>query len=129
MNWTNFLIVGCGGFLGAGGRYACSTLINRAANHPFPFGTLIVNIFGAFLIGLISELFAVYAPDKKRLLLFFTTGITGGFTTFSTFSLETLQLFEGGKAGLGMLNILLSLICCLAGVFLGKLLVWQIVLS
>lgn len=123
MNWINLVVVGCGGFLGAAGRYACSAVINKMADHPFPFGTLFVNILGAFLIGFISELCAIHAPNRERLLLFFTTGITGGFTTFSTFSLETLRLLENGRLGLGVLNIFFSVCCCLAGVFLGKLLV------
>lgn len=120
MNWWNCLIVGCGGFFGAAGRYLVSTWISRAVSHPFPFGTLAVNLLGAFLIGLFSELCSLRFPERERLLLFLTTGITGGFTTFSTFSLETLRLLEGGRYWLAGLNILLSLLCCLGGVALGR---------
>lgn len=127
MDLLNVVIVGAGGFLGAAGRYLCSGLINQRSNAGvFPLGTLAVNILGAFLIGFLSELFAQCMPERKRLLLFFTTGITGGFTTFSTFSLETMGLFEQGHHGLGVLNILLSVLCCLAGVVIGKLCVQKL---
>lgn len=120
MKLINVLLVGCGGFLGAAGRYLCSGFFSKLSDSPFPIGTFLVNVIGSFLIGLLSEGIAVFCPDQKRLLLFLTTGIMGGFTTFSTFSLETLNLFQNGHAVWGILNIILSITCCLAGVFLGK---------
>ena len=116
----NALVVGCGGFIGAASRYLLSLLINRYNLNAFPVSTLIINIFGSFLIGLLVEILAVQNPNNKKLLLFLTTGILGGFTTFSTFSLETINLYQNGNTFLAILNIVLSIVFCLVGVVLGK---------
>jgi CrcB protein len=116
----NALVVGCGGFIGAASRYLLSLLINRYNTSTFPVSTLIINILGSFLIGLLVEILAVQNQNNKKLLLFLTTGILGGFTTFSTFSLETINLYQDGNAFLAILNITLSIVFCLVGVVLGK---------
>ncbi|AEY66388.1 fluoride efflux transporter CrcB [Clostridium sp. BNL1100] len=118
----NALVVGLGGFIGATSRYLLSSFINRSGNCGFPVSTLIINILGSFLIGLLTELLAALCPDNKKIKLFLTTGILGGFTTFSTFSLETVNLFQEGKAVFGVANIILSVAFCLTGVVLGKML-------
>ncbi len=116
----NAIVVGCGGFIGAASRYLLSLLINRYNLNTFPVSTLIINIFGSFLIGLLVEILAVQNSNNKKLLLFLTTGILGGFTTFSTFSLETINLYQNGNTFLAILNIVLSIVFCLAGAVLGK---------
>ena len=115
------LIAGCGGFFGAAARYSVSLAIGKAGTfHGFPLATLAVNLLGAFFIGFFSQFFALHFPQKDKLLLFLTTGVMGGFTTFSTFSLETVNLFQQGKAVFACANILLSVALCLLGVLAGK---------
>lgn len=83
----NCIAVGCGGFLGAVCRYLCNLI--PSGNVSFPLTTMMINIMGALLIGLFSTLpGAIGIPLDPRLNLFLTTGLCGGFTTFSTFSLE-----------------------------------------
>lgn len=118
----NTLAVGCGGFIGAISRYLLSIFINRFNTNGFPVATLIINVLGSFLIGLLTQLLINMYPDNKRLQLFLTTGILGGFTTFSTFSLETISLYHSGKIAFAISNVVLSIAFCLAGVVLGKLL-------
>jgi CrcB protein len=116
------LLVGCGGFLGAVSRYGVSTLLNAHTDGEFPWGTWAVNVLGAFLIGFLSQAMQALCPERKNLLAFCTTGLLGGFTTFSTFSLETVNLLQSGELVWGCLNVALNVGCCLAGVLAGKLL-------
>ena len=112
----NLLIVAAGGALGAAGRYAVGLLPVKT---DFPLLTLLVNAAGAVIIGFLSGLFARGGLTDRR-LLFWKTGVCGGFTTFSAFSLEAVQLFEKGRHLAGSLYILLSLLLCLAGVLAGQ---------
>ena len=112
----NLLIVAAGGALGAAGRYAVGLLPVKT---DFPLLTLLVNAAGAVIIGFLAGLFARGGLTDRR-LLFWKTGVCGGFTTFSTFSLEAVQLFEKGRHLAGSLYILLSLLLCLAGVLAGQ---------
>lgn len=118
----NALAVGCGGFIGAITRYLLSIFISRINPMNFPVSTLIINLIGSFLIGILTQLLSNMYPANKRLLLFLTTGILGGFTTFSTFSLETVNLYQNGNTLFAVLNIVLSIAMCLSGTVLGKLL-------
>ena len=112
-----FLFVGLGGALGAIGRYAISMIPIKTE---FPFLTLITNILGAVLIGFISGMVSAKQDVSQNTVLFWKTGVCGGFTTFSTFSLEAYQLFEKGSNILGMLYAVVSVVSCIFGIWCGK---------
>lgn len=116
---TQCFYVALGGAAGA----VCRFLMGMAPFFPklsFPLPTLLINLLGAFAIGLIAQLAAQKGLQNENLILFLKVGICGGFTTFSTFSLETVTLFSDGKTALGMLYIVLSILLCLLGVLLGQ---------
>ncbi len=118
MRW---LILFAGGGLGAVLRFGLALWIDARMTSSFPWGIWVVNLSGCFAIGL-----AVTLADEHRLLtptlrLFLVAGVLGGFTTFSTFSLEAWQLVEDGLAGLALAYVAASLIGCLAAVVLGVL--------
>jgi CrcB protein len=117
------LYVGIGGFIGACLRYVISIHSSRFFGTEFPYGTLIVNVLGGFLIGIIMELSITHDIISPNLKLFLTTGIMGGLTTFSTFSYETVTLFNNGSYMYAGLNTGLNLFLSLIGVVLGKYLV------
>lgn len=109
----NFILVGFGAIFGAIFRYGLTLLIK---NPNFPFSMLIINALGSFAIGLVSILFR----ENIQVYTFLAVGIFGGFTSFSTFSLDTIIMFENGKILLGFLNIFLSIFVCLILCFLGR---------
>ena len=102
--------------MGACGRYAVS-LLPWTGN--FPFATLFTNLLGALLIGFIAGI-SGQGRLSQQWTLFWKTGVCGGFTTFSTFSLESLTLLRDGRYAAGGWYILLSILLCLGGVFLGQ---------
>lgn len=112
--------VGIGGFIGACLRYIISLYSAKLLGSQLPYGTLIVNVLGGILIGLIMELSLTTNLISPNLKLFLTTGIMGGLTTFSTFSYETVTLFSNGSYVLAMLNGGLNLFLSIAGVIVGK---------
>lgn len=112
-----FLFVALGGALGAAGRYAISLLPVRTS---FPIVTLFTNIIGAALLGFIAGIVSNNNDVSPHTVLFWKTGVCGGFTTFSTFSLEAVNLFEGRAYLAGGLYIFLSVGCCLIGILCGK---------
>lgn len=116
------LYVGIGGFIGASLRYLVSIVAPKLFGTQLPFGTLIVNVTGGFLIGLIMELSLSGEMISPNMRLFLTTGILGGLTTFSTFSNETMNYFMAGRYAVGALNTCLNVILSFAGVWLGKML-------
>ena len=117
MLFMSFLFVALGGALGAVGRYAISLIPIKTE---FPFLTLITNILGAVLIGFIAGLVCSDDGSSKNAVLFWKTGVCGGFTTFSTFSLEAYTLFEGGSVFLGVLYAAVSVVSCILGILCGK---------
>jgi CrcB protein len=120
-NVWNYLCVGAGGALGTMLRYWISGIVAQAYGERFPTGTLVINITGSFVIGLLASL---TGPEGRWMVgplprQFFMIGICGGYTTFSSFSLQTLNLARDGEWGYALLYIALSLILCLLGVWLG----------
>ena len=114
------LYVGIGGFIGAALRYLISQCTSKACISQMPYGTLIVNVIGAILIGFIMELSLSTNSISPNMRLFLTTGIMGGLTTFSSFSYETMGLFSKGNISLGLLNVCLNLFLSLGGVLVGQ---------
>lgn len=113
------LWIGLGGAIGSIFRYTLSLLPIKSS---FPVLTLITNLLGAFIIGVVVGLF-----EKQYLSsyihLFLKTGVCGGFTTFSTFSLETLTLLENGMVFMAIVYAFISVAGCVVGVYLGKMIV------
>jgi CrcB protein len=114
----NFLYVIIGGGIGALLRYFSSQFINSSVNIKFPFGTLFVNCIGALLIGFLINIFDVFQINIKW-KLFLITGFLGGYTTFSAYSLETVQYFINGNIKHALINILLNNVLCIVFVLLG----------
>lgn len=119
-----YLFVALGGALGSVARYAIGGSIARAAQEVFPWGTLVVNITGCFLIGLFATMTGPggrisVTPDFR---VFFLVGICGGYTTFSSFSLQTLTLARDGDILRAGGNVVASVLFCLIGVWLGAIL-------
>ena len=123
MRLITLMLVAIGGAIGSVLRYLMSTGIYNLLGKDFPYGTLAVNVLGSFLIGFLSILildrFGNYANEMRNLLLI---GLLGGFTTFSSFSMETLNLIESGEMFRALLNVILSIILCLFSVWIGVLL-------
>lgn len=107
--------VGFGGLLGTVSRYLLGLLPVRHSSG-FPIVTLLINVTGAFLIGAIVALAQKGGGADPRALLFWKVGVCGGFTTFSTFALETQNLLSGGKTPLALCYALLSVVLCIAAV-------------
>jgi len=114
------LAIGTGSFIGGILRYLLSLVIQSKTATQFPLGTLTVNIIGCFFIGIVMGFF-----DKGQIShewkLFLATGILGGFTTFSAFSIETFTLFREGHTGYALLYVLISVLLGLLATYIGYL--------
>jgi len=121
----NYLIVFLGAGIGGAGRHGVNVLAARLFGTGFPLGTLAVNVIGCMAMGLIAGFFAFrgHLPQEIRLLL--TTGVLGGFTTFSAFALDATLLWERGNLAMAVAyvvsSVVLSLIAVVAGLFLARL--------
>lgn len=118
-----YLWIALGSALGGVARFALSGLVANQFGATFPWGTLIVNVTGSFVIGFINTL---TAPDGRVFVSgttrqFLMTGICGGYTTFSSFSLQTLNLANDGEWMRAGANTVLSVVCCLVAVWLGHI--------
>jgi CrcB protein len=114
-----YLIVFFGAGIGGALRHGVNLAASRLLGYGFPFGTFIVNVLGSFLIGLLAGYFAFRTGVNQHMRLFLTTGILGGFTTFSTFSLEAALLFERHAFASAAGYIIGSVGFALAGLFFG----------
>lgn len=114
--------VAAGGALGASLRYMAASITHSIMGHDFPYGTMLVNILGSLIIGYLL----VLLPDSEEaipyLRLLLITGVLGGFTTYSAFSIETLQLIQDGHLSKAGLNVVLTLLLCFIAVWGGFLL-------
>ena len=118
-----YLWVALGSALGGAARYGCAGLAARWFGASFPWGTLIINVSGSLLIGFLATLMSpdgrlLAAPDMRAFLMI---GVLGGFTTFSSFSLETLNLARDGEWLWASANVTLSVVLCLTAVWLGHI--------
>ena len=118
------LIIGLGGFIGTIFRFLISSLIEKSFATSFPIGTLLVNLIGCFLIGLVSGYFTQKMGDQTQLFFFLTIGILGGFTTFSAIAIDSQLFIENGEF-LKMLlyittQIIVGITLCLIGYNLMK---------
>jgi CrcB protein len=120
----SLLWITIGGAIGTAGRYLLSGLVASLVGETFPFGTLLVNVTGSFVIGFFA---ALTGPDGRLYVgstarQFVMTGICGGYTTFSSFSLQTLDLMHDGEWAYAGANIGLSVLLCLLAVWIGYML-------
>jgi len=119
-----FLIVFLGGGLGAALRHGVNLLSARLFGSAFPWHTLIENVTGSLVMGVLAGYFAFKAdPSSQHWRLFLTTGILGGYTTFSAFSLDSVLLYERGEMALAALYVLASVALSIGGLFAGLALV------
>ncbi len=120
------LAVAAGGALGSALRFWMSTWVHGIAGRGFPYGTLTVNVLGSFVMGLLCVLLIDKLNVSLEWRAALLTGVLGGFTTFSSFSMETLTLFEMGEPFKASLYILLSIAVCLAATWVGVVVARQI---
>ena len=114
----NFLIVFLGAGLGGAARHGINMTVMRMGWLSFPIGTLFINVLGSFLMGVIAEYFALRSHLPMQGRLFLTTGILGGFTTFSAFSLDAALLIERGQNWLAASYVVASVVLSIGGLFL-----------
>jgi len=118
-----YLIVFLGGGLGAAMRHGINLASARAFGTGFPYGTMLINITGSLVMGLVAAYFAFKGDASQHWRLFLTTGILGGYTTFSAFSLDAALLYERGAIGPAAVYVLASVALSIAGLFAGFALV------
>ena len=120
------LAVAAGGALGSLARYLLSGQVGRLLGIGFPWGTLVVNILGSFVMGVLVELLALRWSVSPELRAFLTVGILGGFTTFSAFSLEVALLLERGQTVAAATYVVASVALSVGALFLGLMLLREL---
>ncbi len=116
---TAHLIVFIGAGIGGAIRHGVNQLAAHLLGLAFPYGTLIINVAGSVIMGILAEYFALRGELPQEIRLFLTTGILGGFTTFSTFSLDAISLWEQGQWGAAVAYVASSLVLSLGGLVAG----------
>lgn len=119
----NYILVFLGGGLGASLRHAVNVGCARACGTNFPYGTFLINITGSLVMGLIAGYLAFKGEASQPWRLFVMTGILGGYTTFSAFSLDAVLLYERGEPGLAALYVAASVVLSIVGLVAGLALV------
>ena len=119
----SYVIVFLGGGLGAALRHGVNVLVGRTLGTGFPYSTFLINVSGSLIMGLVAAYFAFKGDASQGWRLFLTTGILGGYTTFSAFSLDVALHYERGELALTALYILLSVGLSIGGLFAGLALV------
>ncbi len=119
----NYLLVFVGGGLGASLRHAVNVGCARAWGINFPYGTFLINITGSLVMGLIAGYLAFKGGASQPWRLFIMTGILGGYTTFSAFSLDAVTLYERGEIGMALFYVVGSVVLSIAGLVAGLALV------
>ena len=119
MTWTSLLLVSLGGALGTAGRFGLVVAVNRLSAWQYPFGTLLVNIAGSFLMGLLATMFARSTLLSATSRLVVTTGFLGGFTTYSAFSFEVVQMAVDGRYGMAATHAGAMILACFVATALG----------
>ncbi|MCO5129610.1 MAG: fluoride efflux transporter CrcB [Xanthobacteraceae bacterium] len=119
MNLQLIAAVAAGGAIGSVARYLAGIGVGKLVGFGFPWGTLLINIAGSFLIGVFVESFALRWDLPQTARVFLTIGICGGFTTFSTFSLESVLLMERGELGAAAAYIVASVVVSILALFAG----------
>lgn len=117
----NYLFVSIGAALGGALRYWMADIVQKYLSISFPYGTLAINVVGSFILGII-----IFVVDTRQLInyqtkILLTIGFCGGFTTFSTFSLETINLLRHSEYFYAFLNIMLNVTLCLSAVYIASL--------
>jgi fluoride exporter len=116
--YINYLVVGAGAAIGGMARYWLSHFVQKYFATAFPYGTMTINIVGSFALGFFMYYLSARKMISSEMQLFLTVGFCGGFTTFSTFSLETVNLLRDSEFLLGGINIVGSVVLCLLGTYL-----------
>jgi fluoride exporter len=122
-----FVIVFIGGGIGAAIRHGVNLIAFQLFGSGFPAGTLFINVAGSLAMGLIAEYFALKGGLPQHWRLFLTTGILGGFTTFSAFSLDAALLYERGELGSAAIYVIASVVLAIGGLFAGLAIVRALV--
>jgi CrcB protein len=118
--FTEFLIVGAGGFIGSGLRFVMTVYVQRMfPASPFPYGTVTVNIIGCLLIGYLGAIILTREVIDPAFRLFLVVGVLGGFTTFSAFSFENLMFIQDSRFMLALLNVVAQVVAGFLAAWLG----------